>query len=379
MSDFAEGWIVLGAARAALLAALKADRRAAFLTRRSRPIVVFPRTARDVTRFSARLPKSTIVTFSAGDDWGEVGLVRGGERVARLKTSGKLTTRAHLELANELVEKGLEIGSPVPAAIILALGVDYERVRYRAFDTLSERRLEAAASDEAELVYVDAEGREEPFTIVAQPAPTVRDAKRIDVDRGASPREILASLRRLDPKRASPAARASLEELALLGPSKASSDDQRATVREAAASLLARSLESLPSKSRAREATRLAGELAAARDGATRAVLAQALRRVGALVRPVLERVLDDECDPAAARREYEALSDIRHDIADGELITRTRSKDVRERKGAYALLEQSASAQTLPHLEVCLRSERDKHARVILAIVVEHLRADGS
>lgn len=388
MSDFAQGWIVWKAPRAALLAALAAERVPAFLARGLRPALVFPREAREsVARVAARLPASTIVMFSAGDDWGEVSLFDGGRRVARLKTAGSLTTSAHLRTASELLEAARHrhrrrvlapgLGDPVPSAILAAMGVSYDVVEYRWYEQLQKERFDAEPERANDFVYVNADGAEEPYALGVRPVSVPRTARTLRLGREASSASLLDEMRKLDPKEASPESLAWLEELAKLGPGSERSASRVQTVREAAASLLARGLECLPEPRRAREAERLGGELVATKDDATRALLALALRRIGGLARPMLEESLTKERDATAARRTYEALCDLRHDLTDAELLERARSASVLHRKGAYALLEQSASTQTLRELERCLATERDAAAHNVLAGVVERLRSE--
>jgi hypothetical protein len=114
-------------------------------------------------------------------------------------------------------------------------------------------------------------------------------------------------------------------------------------------------------------------------DGATRAYLALALRRIGGLVQVLLEQALAKEHDATAARRIYETLCDVRHDLTDEELFERIRSPSVLHRKGAYALLEQSASPRVLAVLERCVRAEPAPTARELVAGVVARLRAEQS
>src|SRR5689334_18174513 len=149
MSDFAEGWILWKAPRAALLAALAAEGVPAFLALGLRPALVFPREARaSVARVAARLPAATIVMFSAGDDWGEVSLFVEGQRTARLKTAGRLATPAHLRAASELLEAvkqrvrrrilAPELGDLVPSDILAAMGLSYDAVAYRWYEQLQK-------------------------------------------------------------------------------------------------------------------------------------------------------------------------------------------------------------------------------------------------
>lgn len=147
MSDLAQGWLVWGAPRSSIVRALKKARVRAFLAVGARPVRVFPQPSATVAHVSAALPKATIVTFSAGDDWGEVSAWHAGDELAKVRTSGRLTTSAHLRKAGEVVDAvGTRFGrqrmplpklrAEVPAALIDALGVPYGKVSSRSYDTL---------------------------------------------------------------------------------------------------------------------------------------------------------------------------------------------------------------------------------------------------
>lgn len=381
MSDFAQGWIVWSAPRRALVAALKAEGVPAFITRNARPTRVFaPDTPSVAERITKRIPGATILEFGAGDDFaGEVALVFEGRRRATLKAPGSLKTPADLRKATKFLDAAgdrlgrvfepAQRGDPVPGAIVALMGVDYFDVESLRYDVLLEQRVHGPSGDDLGdgFLYVNEEGLVEPFY----------EAPPASVPPSGPATALLEEIRKLDPAKASASTLAMLEELAKTGPQGEPSASRAQTVREAAASLLSRCLESLPEPRKTREARRLGVALLVTSDGATRGLLALALRRVGGLAQPYLEEALAKELDATAARRIYETLHDVRHDLPDEELFERTRSHSVLDRKGAYALLEQSASPRVLPVLERCARAESDQTAHELVAGVVARLRAE--
>lgn len=90
MSDFAEGWLLWGTARASVLAALKEEHLAAFVAHSTQCVTVFPSaTMKNAARISKRLPEAALIAFLAGDDTGEVRLLHQGCLQASLKTKGR--------------------------------------------------------------------------------------------------------------------------------------------------------------------------------------------------------------------------------------------------------------------------------------------------
>lgn len=384
MSDVAEGWVLWGTSRTAVLAGLKQERLAAFVKRRARNVTVFPPGALDhAARISKRLPDAVVVAFLSGDDTGIVRLVHRGRLRASLTTTGHVATKGQLAQAEGLVESARRLGvrvtgsvvkgAPVPSAVLEVMGTRYEGVAFRSYDALYERRFDVASSEPNDLDYLNVDGNKEPFHVGDELPVASRDAETVALSVDAPATQLLDEMRRLDPKKASAAAREVLERLF----KKDRSDLRGDVVREAAASLVSRCLEHLPVMQRRREAKRLANELLRTKDEASRALLGLALRRVGGFEKTVLERALERETDATAARRLYEAFLNLRHELDDRELLRRARSASAIERKGAYALLEQSASGNVLHVLEQLLVSERDASARELLAGVVARLRSD--
>lgn len=387
MSDFASGFVVWGATRKALLRALKESACAAFLLRAGRPVVVFPRDEHAPTKVSAHLPGATLVTFSAGDDWGEVTVVGDGARLARLKTGGSLDTAAQVRSAVALVSVAarrtgkrnatMERGDAVPASVLGAIGVDYGEIAYCHYEALCQQREHPEPDDDDRYLVVDASGRRERFTAQGVPMPIPRTERSASLSPDGSAEALLLEMRALDPARATPEARTALEQLAIAGPRSERSVARRQTVREAAAALLAQAVAALPDTARRAEAKRLADALLSAEDATVRALLAQALRRVGSVVEEPLRQALLHETDATAARRQYEALRALAHDPTDLELLSTLPDAGPAERKGAYALLEQSASRGTLRALEARVDTEKDRRAKAMLVAVVATLRAD--
>jgi hypothetical protein len=269
-----------------------------------------------------------------------------------VETSGTIATAAQQTEASELVRAMARrlrrrVAAPklrdrVPSAIVGALGVDYNQLSYRSYETLFKDRTDVDPRQPPNLSYVDETGAEEAYALAFRPVSPPRRATTLLLDVDAPSEALLDAMRRLDPGKATAGARALLEELARTGPRRPSTEARKTAVREAAASLLGRCFEALPETDQRREATRLARDLTREKDAVIRAALALALRRVGYLVQTVLEKAIAAEVDPAAARRAYEALRGIAHEPPDVELLALTRSKRVVNRKGAYALLEQS-------------------------------------
>jgi hypothetical protein len=387
MSDFASGFVVWGATRKALLQALKESGCAAFLLRTGRPVVVFPRDEHAAIKVSAQLPGATLVTFSAGDDWGEVTVVGDGARLARLKTGGSLDTAARVRSAVALVSVAarrtgkrsatMERGDAVPASVLGVVGVRYGEIAYCHYEALCQQREHPEPDDDDRYLVVDASGRRERFTAEGVPVPIPRTERSASLSPNATAEALLLEMRSLDPARATPAARGALEQLAVAGPRNERSVARKQTVREAAAALLAQSIAALPEAKRRVEAKRLADALLVAEDATVRGLLAQALRRVGNVVEEQLRQALLQETDAAAARRQYEALRALAHDPTDPELLATLADAGPAERKGAYALLEQSASHSTLKALEARVGVEKDRRAKAMLVAVVATLRAD--
>ncbi len=387
MSDFASGFVVWGATRKALLQALKASGCPAFLLRTGRPVVVFPRDAHIATKVSAQLPGATLMTFAAGDDGGEVTVVGDGARLARIESGGSLDTAAQVRSAAALVALAAgrtgtgsakpERGDAVPASVLGAVGVDYGEIAYCHYEALCQQREHPEPDDDERYLVVDASGRRERFTAEGVPVAIPRTERSASLSTEATADALLLEMRTLDPGRATSATRAALEHLVTSGPRSERSAPRRQTVREAAAALLAHAIAGLPEAQRRAEAERLAHALLDAEDASVRALLAQALRRVGNLVEEKLRQALLQETDAAAARRQYEALRALAHEPTDLELLKTLPEAGPAERKGAYALLEQSASHGTLRALAARVGAEKDRRAKAMLVAVVATLRAE--
>ena len=389
MSDFAEGWLVWHARRADLVAAIAAERTPAFVFKKARPLIAFPREAlRVVKRVSGRLEEAVLVAFSAGDDHGELSLWCAGRSLASVKTTGRLTTRAQVLAARRLlaaaatrnirVDAGaVALGDPVPSSGIHELGVGYGRLESLSYESLFASRLDGESPADEEVEYLDEAGNKQPYALVASLASPVRDARSLPLDLDATPQSLIDAMKRLDPAKATTAARDQLEQLVRVGPRGKGSRDRLRVAREMAASLLAQCLDALPDRAREQAVHRLCQELPRAAHATDRAMIALALRRGGAAAKPLLEKALRSERDPEAARRVYEALRDLRHELPDAVLLERAASDDVLERKGAYALLEQSAAPQTLDALGRLRVKEADDSARALLDVVVERLRTE--
>lgn len=397
MSDFAQGFIVLGAARTKLQKWLGSRGLPAFIaTGPGKVLRVWPRAegpeAEEVaSALCAELPKSRVLFYATSDDGLRVSVHAGGrcetrEQVAlRLKTA-KMLSQAHAALQRVggfldypgRLPSLLRDGPSRPVFLSLA-GVKDEDVALLHHRLLADARLRPEAPDAArfqDFVYVDGAGKAHPFFEAGAKGATPGAASGAEDLRAATSfRDWLDASRRVDPAKAPPEVLSALAEAVGGAPRFELTAEREQGLRESAARLLA-------SVALEQEAARaglirqaLEGLRAAATPGA-RAAWARVLQAVppDAETKAALGTALGSETDLEALRQLFTAYAHLPPAPPDEVLLGHARSPLAHERKGAYALLEQTESTAAVVALRAQLASEQDAGAREVLQRVVTTL-----
>jgi hypothetical protein len=395
MSDFAQGFIVLGAARTKLQKWLGARRLPAFLAPGpGKALRVWPRAegpeAEEVaTALCAELPRSRVLLYATSDDGLRVSVHTGGrcdtrEQVAlRLKTA-KMLSQAHAALQRVggfldypgRLPSLLRDGPSRPVFLQLA-GVKDEDVALLHHRLLADARLRPEAPDAArfqDFVYVDEGGKAHPFFEAGAKGADAAPGG-VDLRAATSFRDWLDASRRVDPAKASPEVLAALAEAVGGAPRFELSAEREQGLRESAARLLA-------SVARVQEGARgalvrqaLEGLRTATAPG-LRAAWARVLQAVppDAETKAALGTALGAETDLEALRQLFTAYAHLPEAPSDEVLLTHAGSPLAQERKGAYALLERTESTAAVVALRERLASEGDAGAREVLQRVVTTL-----
>ncbi|XXF79626.1 hypothetical protein P2318_07680 [Myxococcaceae bacterium GXIMD 01537] len=391
MSDFAQGYIVQGAARTKVQKWLASRRLPAFLTAGPGKVLrVWPRVEgadaeEAATALTADLPKSRVLVFSTSEAGLRVSVHGDGKCLAReevalrLKTA-KLLSQAHAAL--QRVAEALDYPGRLPALLrdgasrpvfLSLVAVKDEDVALLHHRLLADARPRPDAPDAAryqDFAFVDEAGKAHAFFDAKAAAP--RD---VDLRACVSFRDWLDTSRRLEPGQATPEVVAVLAE-AVGGPFHFEvTTEQEQTLREAAAKLLG---EVARARKEAREDIRrqaLEG-LRAAKAPGTRAAWARVLQAVAPTEseKEALAAALKAETDLEVLRQLFLAHAHLPPEATDEVLLGHARSPAAHERKGAYALLERTESTAAVVELRARLASEEDASAREVLDRVVTTL-----
>ena len=393
MSDFAQGFIVLGVARTKLQKWLGSRRQPAFLaTGPGKVLRVWPRAegpeAEEVaTALSGEFPKSRVLRYATSDDGLSVSVHTGGkcdtrEQVAlRLKTA-KMLSQAHAALQRVggfldypgRLPSLLRDGPSRPVFLSLA-GVKDEDVAPLHHRLLADVSLRPDAPDAErfyDFLYVDEAGKAHPFFDAGAVGAT---PGAVDLREATSFRDWLDSSRLVNPAKASPETLSALAEAVGGTPRFELTAEREQSLRESAARLLG---------SVAREqAWSREGLIRQAREGlrsaatpGQRAAWAQVLQAVppDAETKAALGAALGSETDLEALRQLFTAYAHLPSAPSDEVLLGHARSPLAHERKGAYALLERTESTAAVVALRELLASEQDAGAREVLQRVVTTL-----
>jgi hypothetical protein len=392
MSDFAQGFIVLGAARTKLQKWLGSRRLPAFLAPGPGKVLrVWPRAegaeAEEVaTALSAELPKSRVLLYATSDEGLRVSVHTGGrcetrEQVAlRLKTA-KMLSQAHAALQRVggfldypgRLPSLLRDGPSRPVFLSLA-GVKDEDVALLHHQWLADARLRPDAPDAARLqdfLYVDEAGKAHAFFEAGGKGAA---SGAVDLRAASSFRDWLDASRRVDPAKAPPELIAALAEAVGGTPRFELTPEREQGLRETAARLLGGVAREQGGAREGLIRQALEGLRTAATPG-LRAAWARVLQAVPpeAQTQAALGAALGSELDLEALRQLFLAYAHLEAP-SDDVLLQHARSPHAHERKGAYALLEQTESTAAVVALRAQLASEQDAGARDVLQRVVTTL-----
>lgn len=395
MSDFAQGFIVLGATRTHVRKWLKQWKLPAFVAKGpGKALRVWPRVEGTeaeaaASGLSSELPAGRVLFYATRDDGLHVSVHVGGVALAREEVALRLKTAKMLSQAHAALQRvaaALDFSGRLPSLLrdgpsrptFLALvGVKDEDVALLHYGLLAEARLHPEAPEASrfeDFTFSDGEKTGQPF-FDAKAAEQGASSGAVDLRACTSFRDWVDTSRRVEPASATPEVVSALADAVGGAPRFELTPEREQTLRETAARLLG-------SVAKAREEARegivrqaLEG-LRTAATPALRAAWAQVLQAVppDERTRAALTTALQEETDLEALRQLFTAYAHLGPQTPDTVLLKYANAPPAHERKGAYALLEKTESTAAVVALRERLPSEEDAAAREVLQRVVTTL-----
>lgn len=396
MSDFAQGFIVLGATRTQVQKWLKGRGLAAFVAKgpgkalRMWPRTEGPEAEEAASALSFELPKGRVLLYATSDDGLRVSVHVGGVELAREQVSLRLKTAKMLSQAHAALQRvaaALDFSGRLPSLLrdgpsrptFLALaGVKDEDVALLHHRLLSDARLlpdAPEASRFGDFSYVDENGKAHPFFDAKAAAGKVASPGAVDLRACTSFRDWVDMSRRVEPAQATPEVVSALADTVGGVPRFELSPEREQALRETAARLLG-SVAKAQAGAREGIVRRALEGLRTAASPSLRAAWALVLQAVSpdAETKAVLTTALQGETDLEALRQLFIAYAHLGPETPETVLLRYANAPHAHERKGAYALLEKTESTAAVVALRERLPSEEDAAAREVLQRVVTTL-----